>query len=154
MRGRRRRRLKRSQRPFSKETYLKAARTIQRCFRRFLKYRYKKLCFNFEDDECIMLQPVSSIPRGVLVVVDNMAFDSRHLLSWMTKSNSHPLTRDPLPDELNKVCIDKAVLFLSREQRRISNRKGYFSRKRTLKRTLDRHVELEKCKQRRTRFSG
>lgn len=153
MRGSRRRRLKRSQRPFSKETYSKSACKIQRCFRSFLKCRYEKSCSNYMDDECIMLQPVSSIPRGVLVVVDNMAFDSRHLLSWMTKSNSHPLTRENLSDEVKKVCLDKAVLFLKREQKRISNRKGYFSRKRTLKRTLGRHVELDKCKRRRTRFS-
>lgn len=140
MRGPRSRRLKRGQRPFTKETYLKSACKIQRCFRSFLKYRYEKSCSNYMDDECIMLQPVSGIPRGVLVVVDNMAFDSRHLLSWMTKSNSHPLTREKLSDDVKKVCLDKAVLFLWSEQKRISKRKGYFSRKRTLKRTLDRHV--------------
>ena len=107
---------------------------------------------NSMDDECIMLQPVSRIPRGVLVVLDDMGFDSRHLLAWMTKSNSHPLTRQAFSDDVKKLCLDKAVLFLSLEQKRISNRKGYFSRKRVLKRTLDRHVELEKCKRRHIRF--
>lgn len=152
MRGPRCRRFNRSQRPYSKETYNKSAAIVQRSFRRFLASRYDSVCLNSKDDECIMLQPVSNIPRGVLVVVDNMAFDSRHLLSWMTKSNSHPLTRESLSDDVKKTCVDKAVLFLTREQKRISNRKGYFSRKRILKRTLDRHVDLEKCKRRRTRF--
>lgn len=154
MRGPRCRRLKRSRRPHPKETYRKSAVVIQRSFRKFLGCRYDNLCLNSRDDECIMLSPVSNIPRGVLVVVDGMAFDSRHLLCWMTKSNSHPLTRDSLSDEVKKLCVDKAVLFLTLEQKRISNRKGYFSRKRILKRTLDRHVDLEKCKRRLTRFSA
>lgn len=153
MRGPRCRRLKRSQRKFSKEKYTESAVIIQKCFRKFLSVRYEGLCLNSRDDECIMLQPVSDIPRGVLVVVDDMAFDSRHLLAWMTRSDSHPLTREPLPDRLKHLCVDKAVVFLTREQKRISNRKGYFSRKRTLKRTLDRHADLAKCKRRRTRFS-
>ena len=107
---------------------------------------------NFLDDECIMLQPVSRIPRGLLVVIDRQGFDSRHLLAWMTRSNSHPLTRDKFPDDVKKMCLDKAIMFLRSEQKRISNRKGYFSRKRTLKRTVDRHTELEKCKRRHIRF--
>lgn len=152
MRRPRCRRLKRSQRPYSKKDYHKSASTIQRCFRRYLEFRYEKTCLNFKDDECIMLQPVSRIPRGVLVVLDNVGFDSRHLLAWMTKSNSHPLTRVVFSDEVKKDCLDKAVLFLKLEQKRISNRKGYFSRKRILKRTLDRHEDLAKCKRRRTRF--
>lgn len=152
MRRPRRRRLRRSQRPHTKGVYQRSAVTIQRCFRRYLDLRYKRSCLNSMDDECIMLQPVSRIPRGVLVVLDDMGFDSRHLLAWMTKSNSHPLTRKPFPDDVKKLCLDKAVLFLSSEQKRISNRKGYFSRKRVLRRTLDRYVEFEKCKRRRLRF--
>lgn len=157
MRRPRCRRFKRSRRAHSKDTYRRSALTIQRCFRRYLKSRYEKLCANSMDDECIMLQPVSNIPRAVFVVVDGMAFDSRHLLSWMTKSNSHPLTRKAVSDELKKKCVDKAVMFLRDEQKRISNRKGYYSRKRMLKRTLDRisKGEVEKCGlRRRTRFSS
>lgn len=152
MRRPRCRRLKRSQRPHTKEAYQRSASKIQRCFRRYLTFRYEKSCVNFMDDDCIMLQPVSRIPREVLVVLDNMGFDSRHLLAWMTRSDSHPLTREAFADDVKKLCLDKVVSFLRLEQKRTSNRKGYFSRKRILKRTLDRHVELEKCKRRRTRF--
>lgn len=153
MRGPRHRRLKRSQRVFPKEKYRESAMIIQRCYRKFLRVRYEGVCLNSKDDECIMLQPVSNIPRGVLVVVDKMAFDSRHLLAWMTKSGSHPLTREPLPDKVKHLCVEKSALFLTSEQKRITNRKGYFSRKRTLKRTLDRHADIERCSRRRTRFS-
>lgn len=100
--------------------------------------RYEKSCLNSRDDECIMLQPVGNIPRMVFVVVDGMGFDSRHLLSWMTQSDSHPLTRKPISDELKKVCVDKAVSFSRCEQERTSKRKGYFSRKRALEKTLGR----------------
>lgn len=151
MRGPRCRRLKRSQRSHSKDTYHRSASRIQRCFRRYLHFRYEKSCSNAMDDECIMLQPVSLIPRSVFVVLDGMAFDSRHLLSWMTKSNSHPLTRQPVSHELKKTCVDKAVSFLGSEQKRISNRRGHFSRKRTLKRTLDRISKADVVKRCRRR---
>jgi hypothetical protein len=153
MRRPRCRRSKRHRRPHSKSTYQHAAVKIQRCFRRFMILRYADSCTNYNDDDCIMLQPVSHIPREVLLVVDKIGFDARHLLAWMARSSANPLTREPLEHDVRRLCLDKAVTFLRSEQRRISNRKGYFSRKRILKRTIERHVDLEKCKRRRTRFA-
>ena len=153
MRRPRCRRLERHRRPHTKYAYQQSAVKIQRCFRRFLVSRYAESCTNYDDDDCIMLQPVSHIPREVLLVVDKIGFDSRHLLAWMARSSANPLTRAPLQHDVKKLCLDKAVMFLRREQKRISNRKGYFSRKRILKRTIERHVDLDKCKRRRTRFA-
>ena len=141
MRRPRGRRLKRSRRQYARETYQQSAVKIQRCFRNFLSVRYAKLCANSGDDECIMLQPVSHIPREVLLVVDKIGFDSRHLLVWMAKSNVNPLTRRPLSHDVKKLCVDKAVTFLRCEHRRTSTKRGYFSRKRVLQRTIERHVD-------------
>lgn len=92
---------------------------------------------NWDDDECIMLRPVSSIPRGVLVVVDQVAFDSRDLLSWITRSRYHPLTRKPLTDRLKRLCIKKSTTFFERELGpNKKKKKGFYSRKRVLKKIM------------------
>lgn len=144
MRAPRNRRQKRLERPFPKPVYHRAAVKIQRGFRAYILRRYQGICSNFNDDDCILLNSVAHIPRDVVVIIENTAFDSRSLLTWMARSNSNPLTRKPLPEGLKESCFEKAVLFLHREEKRNSNRRGFYSRKRVLRRTVDRHRRL--CK--------
>lgn len=140
MRAPRNRRNSRYNRKHSKQVYIESSIKIQRCFRNFLETRYSKLCpKNYKEDECILFEPVRLIPRDVLVVVDEVGFDCRSFLTWMTKSSTHPLTRERVPDSFKIRCISSAVVFLERENRRNSNRKGFFSRKRILRRTLQKH---------------
>ena len=140
MRKPRSRRRKRSLRKHTKQEYTQASVTIQRCFRSFLETRYSRVCSNYSDDECILLEPVKMIPRDVFVVINDIGFDCRNLLTWMTKSNSHPLSRDPIPDSFRMRCIESTMRFLEKETKRNSKRKGFFSRKKILRRTLDRHL--------------
>lgn len=144
MRVPRNRRKGRRDRKHSKKEYVRSCIIIQNAFRRYLKRRYSSLCSNYADDECIMLEPVHMIPRGVLMVIDRVAFDCRHLLSWMEKSNSHPLSRTPLQPSLKEACVEKVVVFLKKESSRISNSRGFFSRKRVLERILDRHEKIRR----------
>lgn len=130
MRGPRRRRLRRSRRPFSKKKYQDSALAIQRCFRRFISNRYKTSCTNYNNDDYITLQPVPMIPRSVFIVVENVGFDARHFLKWTQKSNVHPVTRNKLPVEVQKLCLRMSAEFLMSETHRIRKKKGYFSRKR------------------------
>lgn len=133
MRRPRQRRLKRSRRKHSKDVYDLSASKIQRGFRTYLDCRYEKVCTNYKDDECIMLQPVSRIPRVLLIVLDGFGFDARHLLTWMNRSNSHPLSRCPLSKTTKKKCVEKIVRYLEDVQNR-SGPKGYFGRKKILER--------------------
>jgi len=136
MRAPRNRRKLRATRKHRKQVYIFSAIKIQRCFRNFLKTRYSELCSN--EEECILFDPISMIPREVFVVIDDVGFDCRSLLTWMTKSSTHPLTRERIPNSFKERCINRSVVFLERENRRNSNRRGFFSRKRTLRRTLQR----------------
>jgi len=137
MRIKRNRRKNRKCRKYSKKVYIDSTIRIQRCFRRFIDIRYADVCSNYKDDDCIMLDPIKMIPRDVLIVMNDIGFDCRHLLSWIKKSNSHPLTRGPILDSDKKSCFDRVINFLENEIKRNSNRKGFFSRKKILKRTLE-----------------
>lgn len=139
MRSPRQRRYKRSQRLHPKQTYILAAVKIQRVFRKYLDRRFKSLCVNYEDDECIMLQPVSRIPRSLLIVMDKVAFDCRYLLIWLKRSNVHPLSRAELPKGIRKKCLKKVKMFLKYQQNKCP-KKGFYSRRRALKQTMDRYV--------------
>ena len=137
MRAPRNRRKLRATRKHSKQVYIESSIKIQRCFRNFLETRYSKLCSN--EEECILFEPVKFIPRDVFVVVDEIGFDCRSFLTWMATSSTHPLTRERIPTSFKERCISSSVVFLERENRRNSNRKGFFSRKRILRRTLQKH---------------
>ncbi|ACH46840.1 unknown [Feldmannia species virus] len=118
MRGPRLRRLKRRSRVHSGEKYEKSATAIQRCFQTYLAKRYAKLCRNYNDVECITLEPVSLIPRDVLIVIGGVGFDCRNLLQWLMTSNLNPLTRDVLPRDTRLVCLRKLHVFISRREPR------------------------------------
>ncbi|AAR26837.1 FirrV-1-A13 [Feldmannia irregularis virus a] len=114
----RHRRLTRKQRPHARTVYLAAAATIQRFFRAYLAKRYRALCRNHADPECITLEPVSLIPRPLLVILDGHAFDARGLVKWLMNSKTHPLTRQPISSGVFVSCMRKLHVFILQNEKR------------------------------------
>ena len=123
----RNRRCVRSKRLYSKENYQEAATTIQRCFQRYLRSRYSGMCSNSE--ECILLEPVSHIPRELFVHHKNTGFDSRSLLRWLTNSNRNPLTREAFSPGVGKECVRKVIMFAKHEISRKCGKRGHYRRR-------------------------
>jgi len=132
MRNPRRRRKNRSERKYSRETYVKSANIIQVASRKYLEHRYKSLCANFDDDEFIMLNPVKLIPRNLLIVLENQAFHCGYLLKWILKSQKpiHPLTREPLKENIKVECVSKIIEYLYTDSKNFRNlKRGYYKRR-------------------------
>ena len=127
----RQRRLLRRRRPHKRSVYTAAAATIQRFFRAYLLRRYSSICQNYADTDCITLEPVSLIPRLLLVVLDGQAFDARGLVKWLVHSKTHPLTRRPIDPYTFVSCMQKLHYFiLQDEQLLLSNKEKGFCRRR------------------------
>lgn len=75
-----------------------------------------------------MLDPVCLIPRGLLVVINNNAFDARYLLPWLEKSCVDPLTRKTLSPDTRAACVRLVHKYLTREER--TSQKGFYKRRR------------------------
>lgn len=108
----RNRRYIRRNRPHKRGRYHLCATIIQRKFRAYMKRRYRTVCKNFDDDDCIELVAVSEIPKGLLMVVNGIAYSATGLAQWTMQSNLDPLTRDILPDGTHKECVSKIQKFL------------------------------------------
>jgi len=122
----------RSERKYSRETYVKSANIIQVASRKYLEHRYKSLCANFDDDEFIMLNPVKLIPRNLLIVLENQAFHCGYLLKWILKSQKpiHPLTREPLKENIKVECVSKIIEYLYTDSKNFRNlKRGYYKRR-------------------------
>ena len=129
MRNSRNRSLIRKSRPHSKQKYSDSASYIQKYYRRYIDSRYMGLCRNFDDDDIFTLTPVSIIPRSLLIVVDNHGFNACNLLTWICKSGKHPITREPIGDNVVSECVNHIQFFLSVECIKKSS-KGSFCQKR------------------------
>lgn len=130
MRKPRNRSLIRKSRPHSKKKYTSSATCIQRCFKKFLKNRYSD-CKNNHDDDIFTLNPVYMIPRHLLIVVDDQAFNSCSFLTWGIKTGKHPLTRRDLSIAMMKYCVCNIRTFLTIDCRKDSiGKKSSFYKKR------------------------
>lgn len=131
MRKPRNRSLIRSQRPHTKAVYTDSASKIQRFFQTYVEHRYEGACKNHDDYEIFMLNPVSTIPKRLLVVVNGWAFHALHLLTWLQKSDKHPMTRDTVDPSVNKECVDKIEFFLRQEFKESSfgRKSGHYRRR-------------------------
>lgn len=131
MRKPRNRSLIRRQRPHTREVYSESATKIQRFFQGYVENRYLGVCNNHDDVEIFMLNPVSTIPRRLLVVVNGWAFHALHLLAWLEKSDKNPMTRDTMSPLVRKECVDKIEIFMRQEckEQSFGRKSGHYRRR-------------------------
>lgn len=130
MRKRRNRSLVRKSRPHSKKKYASSATCIQKCFKRFLYNRYNE-CKNNDDDDIFTLNPVYMIPRNLLIIIDDQAFNACSFFKWGLKTGKHPLTRKDLSVAMITSCVHSIKNFLIVDCRKdsIGKRTGFYKRK-------------------------
>lgn len=141
MRRPRNRRRARKNRPPSKEHYFAMATRIQRCFRQFCGGRYRGKCVNYNDMDFISMNPVGDIPRDVLFVAGNTAFDARELFTWMLTTNVNPISREKFLVSQRQGCALQLKRFVSNSRKTQLGKKGFFSSHRSVLRSLGNHAK-------------
>jgi len=125
-----RRRRNRKERSLNYTNRFQSAIKIQKAFRLFLTLRYKELAHvNYDDMDYIDMEPVSLIPKGLLISLEGTGYNALSLLSWLKTKNSNPVTREPLQDMIPFNCIDQLEKFKD-QTRYLSKGKGYYAHKR------------------------
>lgn len=149
MRRPRNRSMVRRQRPHTKAVYTESASRIQRFYQVYVEHRYQGLCNNHDDDEIFMLNPVSMIPKRLLVVVNGWAFHALHLLTWLLKSGKHPMTRETIDPAVKDECVDKIEFFMRHDIKESSfgRKSGHYRRRSPYLKALD---KARRCKTKNT----
>jgi len=145
MRKPRNRSLNRINRRHDKQTYMKSANIIQTFFKNFLRKRYDGICINFDDDDIFTYEPVSHIPRELLIVVEEHGFNALNLLLWIMRSTDdfqvHPITRNKFDESTEILSIYKIATFLRKDSENFKWKKGYYRRRKHPNRVLTKYAK-------------
>lgn len=127
MRKPRNRRHDRRLRPHDKDVSVECAKIIQKKYREYLVGRYRGVCRNFDDDDCMALNPVGDKPRVLLTVIGGDGFNAMNLLiMYNSMKGINPLTREASRKSKINECVERALLFAKRN---IVRQKGYLNKR-------------------------